>query len=370
VAIRNCVKYVFVALAAGALASCSGPSPSPLTPAAGPSIARTGVEAATHARLYVAWTDNNGMGSRIRVYDAPVGAHPKLLETLRSPYDEIRGITIDAQGNLYAAACTSCDDGDTSALVPADASSASNGIAVYREGRGEPRLDYIAPAGELPVRVVVGSDGTVYSGNALSLRSGSNGRWRLTVEVYANGRKPVRTIVVAAKAGYRNFGLALDAHGNLWASYVLAMDVNTDIKAHVRLAEYAPHSSAAQKTYVLPHLYDYSDGGLAFDNAGHLVIATCLTPDTGRYPCGALVLDVSSMRKVAFLLALSGCQNQLCFSPFGFALNADGSELWATTTKGGASGGAAAYTYPTGQKTAYLHTLRELTYGVAFGPPQ
>jgi hypothetical protein len=367
--IRNCMRRLFIAMAAAALASCTGLSTSSLTSSgAGASMIPAAVGATTHAhaRLYVAWTNNNLLGSQIRVYDASLGTHPKLLETLKTPYDEIHGMTTDAQGNLYAAACKSCDDNATSASSPADAPSA-NGIAVYRGARGEPSLVYAAARGEVPIRVVVGSDGTVYSGNAFYL---NNSRWRLTVEVYPKGRnEPIRTIAVA-KAGYRNIGLALDARGNLWASYVVAKDVNTNIKAHVYLAEYARHGSKAKRTYVLPHQYNYSEGGLAFDDAGHLVIASCLGPQPFA-PCGTLILDFPSMQQVAFVEATNSCLptgiSEQCFSPAAFAFNAGESELWATTLNG-----VYGYTYPAGSTVALvpsnLSNHGHLPYGVVIGP--
>jgi hypothetical protein len=358
---RNCMNRLFIAISTAALTSCAGLSASSLTPA------EAGAATHVHARLYVAWTNNNLLGSQIRVYDASLGTHPKLLETLKTPYDEIHGMTTDAQGNLYAAACKSCDDTATSASSPADGPSASNGIAVYRRGRGEPSLDYAAARGDVPIRVVVGSDGTVYSGNAFYL---NNSRWRLTVQVYARGRnQPIRTIAVA-KAGYRNIGLALDARGNLWVSYVVAKDVNTNIRAHVHLAEYAHDGSKAKKAYVLPHQYNYSEGGFTFDDAGHLVIASCLGPQPFA-PCGTLILDFPSMQQVTFVEATQSCLptgiSEQCFSPAAFAFNSGESELWATTLNG-----VYGYTYPEGSTVALvpsnLSNHGHLPYGVAIGP--
>jgi hypothetical protein len=143
-AIRHYAGYVFVALAAGALAGCAGPSPSALPAAAAPPA---------QARLYVAWDRNDLTGSEIRVYDAQPVAHPELLQTLKSPYPQIRGLTMAPSGNLYAAACTSCDDSAPPESAPRRASSRSNGIAVYPGGERERQLEYVAPPGELPIRV-------------------------------------------------------------------------------------------------------------------------------------------------------------------------------------------------------------------------
>ncbi|MBV8149221.1 MAG: hypothetical protein JO092_09035 [Candidatus Eremiobacteraeota bacterium] len=348
------MRYVFVALAASALASCAGPWPSSPTPtAAAPPGAQFPDNAQAH--LYVAWDNNNLTSSEIRVYQTRLVAQPKLLHTLNTPYAEIRGMTTDASGNLYAAACNSCDDNATSGSTPARGSSASNGIAVYRHG-GDPSLDYIAPDGELPIRVAVGSDGTVYSGNAFYRMKAKT--WRLAVEIYAKGQKePTKTLPVVAAAANRNMGLALDGQGNLWASYV-----QSNSKFPVELVEYASGSSTP-KTYALSSQYSSSLGGLTFDSAGRLLVATCF----GGH-CGTAIFDVPSMQQVAFIRAkcLKVGSNTLCFTPAAFAFNADESQLWATELTG-----VVGYTYPKGKlKTDFLISRGNegyLPYGVTVG---
>lgn len=124
------------------------------------------------SRLYVAWNYHSGVRGQIRVYEEELVSHPPLLETLNTPYHQVWDMTTDAGGNLYVATCAGrCPIICTGQSDNVNGDFGHNGIAVYKHGTGERNLQYLAPAGETPLDVAVGSDGTVYSGNPFFMRT-------------------------------------------------------------------------------------------------------------------------------------------------------------------------------------------------------
>ncbi len=360
------IRYAACCLvAAGMFASCGGSS----QPILGPTAAMP----SAGLRLYVAWNDGAANGhAQIRVYAAQLVSKPRLLETLHAPFGQVWGLATDAQGSLYAATCTqTCptlcgafvNSSKPGALTAEEAiiasrqskASGTNGIAVYYKGTGQPSLDYLAPPGEEPLEVAVGSDGTVYSGNRSSTTCAAYPR--LDVEVYAKGHEqPTSTTRVAT--GTRGLmGLALDAKNDIWVSYF-------HINDRIHIDEFT-HGSSEVRRYTLPAAYCCADGGLTFDRAGHLVIGICLAQDSSL--CGAAIMDVHTMKRVGFIQGacpvVSGFQ--ICFGPQALAFSADEKQLWAALVF------AEGYTYPQGTLRSDFRirpgNKTDPTWGVAIG---
>jgi hypothetical protein len=238
---RTVVVGVFCTLVAGCYGSASSPQPSQL-PAS--------MEAAGKKSNLI--FSSSASNNTIDYYVKGTGPNNPVAGSLTGSFSNPEGIAIDSHGNIYVA------------------NSNAKNVLVYAAGSSAPTGTLDDP-GEFPVGVTVGSDGSVYVAN-LDGPIGASG----DVVVYAPGSsEPTETL--HDKCFLHVLGVALDKHGNLFASCEIAPGAG-----HGQVVEFKSGSTKGTQT----HITLENAGGLGFDGAGHLLVIDGAGPTLNVYNVG------------------------------------------------------------------------------------
>jgi sugar lactone lactonase YvrE len=235
------------------------------------------------------------------------GHNPKPLRHIINGLDAPTGMTVDSAGDLYV-----CNNAGQS--VPGK--SVFWTVTVYHYRQGYPYKTYTNGVFS-PVDVAVGGDGTVYIANYSS-----------SVTVYTRGSvDPSQSL--QGPSGYAPLGVALDAKGRLYVSYVALSGVGG------RIYRYAPGKTTGKDLGISfagnPH-------GIAVDAAGNLIVAVSTAPSPGSS------IEVFAPGKTHPKETLSGP-----FQPFMVALSPDNGKLFvADYASGNNDGGVFVYDYSAG----------------------
>lgn len=273
-------------------------------------------------RLYAGGPTRNA----VDVY-AAFANNPKPVGEIVTGLDAPAGIAVDAAGNVYV-----CNNAGQSA----QGKSAFWTVTVYKRGQTAPFRTYTAGVWN-PVDVAVAPDGTAYIANYSSV-----------VTVYPpTGLLPSRSL--AAPSGYAPVGIALDARGDVFVSYVRQNGGGV-------VYEYLPHQTTGSNLGIVfagdPH-------GLAVDQNGNLVVAVSTAPNPGS------LIEVFAPGSKQPKLTMTGP-----FQPFMLALSRDGRRLFvADFGSGNDDGGVFEYSYPSGALLAKdVQGAAASAYGVAIDP--
>jgi sugar lactone lactonase YvrE len=314
------------------LAACSSPVTDRVSSSAIPSAAEKSAlrapapddaaGARVPARLYAGGPIRNA----VDVYPAfannpnPVG---EIVTGLSAP----TGVAVDTAGNVYV-----CNN----AGKYAQGKSTVWTVTVYKRGQTAPFRTYSDGVWS-PVDVAVAPDGTAYIANYSS-----------AVTVYPpNGVHPSRTLV--APSGKAPVGIALDAAGDVFVSYV-------NLGSGGVVYEYAPGQNTGSNLGIVfagdPH-------GLAVDREGNLVVAVSKAPSSGS------LIEVFAPGSAILKMTMSGP-----FQPFMLAFSRNGRRLFAADFgSGNNDGGVFEYSYPSGTFVArYTKGAGASAYGVAIDP--
>jgi NHL repeat len=245
-------RIAIVGLSCTLVAGCYGnnaAAPTVQPPAGAAQPHRVNPALGKASRLIFSSSSSN---STIEYYVKGTGPNNPVAGSLSGNFSNPEGIAIDARGNVYVA-----NTGDKNVLVYAAGSSAPTGT-----------LD---DPGEFPADVTVGPDGTVYVANVFG-PIGASG----DVVVYAPGAsEPSETL--QDKCFRHVIGVALDTHGNLFAS----CDASPG-SGHGQVGEFKAGSSKGTQT----HIALGNAGGLGFDDDGHLVAVDGSGPTLNVYDVG------------------------------------------------------------------------------------
>jgi len=255
-----------------------------------------------------------------------VDAYPAFMDDpqprrhIAAGLDAPTGMTVDAAGNAYV-----CNNAGQSA----PGKSVSWTVTVYRRGGTNPVRTYTDGIFS-PVDVAVGGDGTVYVANFSS-----------TVSVYPSGSTHP-SMSLLAPSGYAPLGVALDAIGDVFVSYV------PHSGSGGRIYKYRPHRAAGQDLGIS---FNGSPHGLAIDANGNRIVAVSNAPSPGSE------IQVFSPGARHPKRELTGP-----FQPFMLALAPNGRRLFvADYGSGNNDGGVFVYAYPSGT------LLFKDTHGTAAG---
>lgn len=281
-----------------------------------------GAGAPVPARLYAGGPIKNA----VDVYPAfannpnPVG---EIVTGLSAP----TGVAVDAAGNVYV-----CNN---AGKYTQDKNNVWT-VTVYKRGQTAPFRTYSEGVWS-PVDVAVAPDGTAYIANYSS-----------AVTVYPpNSVHPSRTLV--APSGKAPVGIALDAAGDVFVSYVNPSSGGV-------VYEYAPGQDTGSNLGIVfagdPH-------GLAVDRAGNLVVAVSNAPGPGS------LIEVFAPGSTQLKMTMTGP-----FQPFMLAFSRNGRRLFAADFgSGNDDGGVFEYSYPSGTLIAkYTKGAGASAYGVAIDP--
>ena len=181
-----------------------------------------------------------GSSGAVFVYPAS-GQDQQPIGTIVNGISGPAGIAVDSGGSLYVA------------------NTSNNTVTEYAPGQLSPSATFSQGVGT-PQGVAVGSDGTVYIANETGSSSGTG-----TVTEYpAGSTSPSATIT---QAGMYAFAVGLDASNNLYVSWF-------DLSSFgIQIYKYAPGLTQGTNLNLDLPEYVFPVFGIAFDNAGDLVIA-------------------------------------------------------------------------------------------------
>lgn len=314
-----------VALLAAAGCSSSGASKATLPALSSAAPESTGIDVGAHALLYAGGPSQNAVG----VYRARAD-NPKPLRTIRSGLNAPTGIAVDSSGSAYV-----CNNAGTDARRRAPGKGTWT-VAVYKRGQTTPFETYSDSVWN-PVDVAIAADGTVYIANYSSV-----------VTVYPPGSLHPSARLVAP-SGQAPLGIAFDAAGNIFVSYVSASGGGSVYK-------YAPGQTTGSNLGIG---FSGSPHGLAVDRDGNLVVAVSKAPGPGSdieiFPPGG-----THPKKT-----INGP-----FQPFMIAFGRNGRELFAADFgSGNGDGGVFRFAYPSGTLIAKdTQGPAASAYGVAIDP--
>jgi sugar lactone lactonase YvrE len=293
-------------------AGCSPPA-SPQQPAlpgllhAAP--AGSGVGADVRELLYAGGPVQNTVG----VYRAS-GNNRKPLRTIANGLNAPTGIAVDSSGNVYVCNNAGMRTG------PRGAKKGTWTVTVYKRGQTVPFESY-SDAVWSPVDVAIAPDGTVFIANFSS-----------SVTIYPAGSLThSRTLV--GPSGQAPLGLALDAAGNLFVSYV------SNLSGGGSIYEYAPGQNTGTNIGIN---FSGEPHGLAIDGRGNLIVAVSKAPGSGSD------IEIFAPGSTTPKKKISGP-----FQPFMLALGSNGRRLFAADFGSGNGDGAVfKYAYPSGKLIA------------------
>jgi sugar lactone lactonase YvrE len=244
--------------------------------------------------------------NEVDVYPARTN-NPPPRRRIVTGLDAPTGMAVDGAGNAYV-----CNNAGQSS----PAKSVYWTVTVYARGQSTPFRTYTDGVFS-PVDVAVASDATVYIANFSS-----------AVTVYPPGSlHPGRTL--RAPSGYAPLGVAVDASGNVFVSYVPKLG-NGGL-----IYKYKP---ARTRGVNLGILFNGSPHGLAVDSAGNLIVAVSNAPSPGSN------IEVFAPGKKHPKLTMSGP-----FQPFMLALTRNQGRLFVADYGSGNNDGAVfVYAYPSG----------------------
>lgn len=304
------MSLVAALFAQGCAAVTGGPPLQPLGAAAPPAS-----QAATTALLYAGGPNANA----VDVYPE-FAKNPNPVGTIVTGLNAPTGIAVDASGNLYV-----CNN---RAGLGAAGKTLFWTVTVYKRGQSTPFRIYSREVWD-PVDVTVAGDGTVYIANISS-----------AVTVYPPGSTdPSQQL--QGPSGYAPLGLATDAAGNVFVSYVGQSSGGV-------VYEYSPGSTSGKSLGLnlsgTPH-------GLAIDRQGNLVVAVSNAPNPGSaievFAPGAKQPKTTMLGPFQpFMLAFGRKEHRLFAADYGSGNN---------------DGGVFVYSYPDGT------LLFEDTQGTAAG---
>jgi NHL repeat len=223
-------RIAIVGLLCTLITACHG-SASSLQPA---QLQQSVTAAGKASRLIFSSSASN---STIDYYVKGTGPNNPVAGSLSGSFENPEGIAIDAHGDIYVA------------------NSNAKNVLVYAAGSSSPTGTLDDP-NEFPVGVTVGSDGTVYVAN-LDGPIGASG----DVVVYSPGAsEPTQTL--HDECFLHVLGVALDEHGNLFASCQASPG-----GGHGGIVEFKAGSTKGKQT----HITLAGPGGIGFDGAGHLL---------------------------------------------------------------------------------------------------
>lgn len=265
--------YVVISLAFVAGCSSNASLGLPNAPAAGAASASR--DAATGGLIYAS---SYGADS-VDYYLKGTGPNNPVAGSLSGSLSQPWGMAFDHSGNLYVA-----NTNDSNVLVYAKGSTLPTGT--------------LSDPNEFPCDVAVGSDGTVFVGNADG-PIGASGN----VTIYKPGS--TRPGQVLSNGHFLHVaGVALDKAGNVFISY------NGLAQGTGGVVEY--HAPGFTRTTNMHIKLDYA-GGVGFDRAGHLLVIDQEVPSLNVYTVGS--------RKPVATLSLPGAS-------WFFAFNRDSTRLY------------------------------------------
>jgi sugar lactone lactonase YvrE len=251
--------------------------------------------------LYAGGPTQNAVG----IYRASA-RNPKPFRQIFEGLSAPTGMAADAAGNVYV-----CNNAGMKAPGKGTWT-----VTVYRRAAKKAFLTYTDGVWS-PVDVAVASDGTVYVANYSS-----------AVTVYPPGSvHPSRTLT--GPSGGAPLGLALDAAGNLFVSYV-------NLSGGGSVYEYLAGQSTGSNLGIV---FAGSPHGLAIDPRGNLVVAVSKAPSPGS------LIEIFPPGKTQPKKTIKGT-----FQPFMLALGKSGRALFvADYGSGNGDGGVFEFAYPSGR---------------------
>jgi sugar lactone lactonase YvrE len=319
-------RFLLAATALLLAAGCASPQAARETLPSAPLALSGDAAARTRTLLYAGGPGDNA----VDVY--PAGANnPKPLREIVNGLSAPTGITVDSSGNVYV--CNNSGFGTR-----------PNGkgnywtVTVYKRGRKAPFESYTDGVWN-PVDVAVASDGTVYIANYSS-----------AVTVYPPGSL-THSLTLTAPAGQAPLGIAFDAAGKIYVSYVLPSGGGSIYK-------YAPGKIKGTNLGIA--FSGASPHGLAFDRQGNLVVAVSNAPNPGS------AVEVFAPGSVKPKKTITGV-----FQPFMLAFNPSGRNLFVADygNGNGTGGGVLKFAYPSGKLVATdVQGAAAWAYGVALDP--
>jgi DNA-binding beta-propeller fold protein YncE len=253
--------------------------------------------------------------------------NPPPRQHIKNSLDAPTGIALDASGDVYI-----CNNAGQS--VPGKGVYWT--VTVYKDDATKPYREFIDGVFS-PVDVAVASDGTVYIANYSS-----------AVTVYPPGTSHYYGTLDEPN-GFAPIGVALDRHGNVYVSYVPRSGSGGVIY------RYRPGAVHGKNIDIQ---FSNSPHGLAFDNAGDLIVAVSNAPSSGSEieifaPHSKMPKQVLTGPFQPFMLALSPNQQRLYVADYGSGNN---------------DGGVWVFSYPSGS-LLYKDTNGAAAgaYGVAVG---
>lgn len=318
-------RWTFTSIALALIAGCAAPPAGQTIPTAlRPTIASGVANARLHRLLYAG-------GPGLNEVDAlAAGANnPPPLRKIVNGMSAPTGMAVDSSGNLYV-----CNNSGFGARPNGKGSYWT--VDVYKRGQLKPFESYTNGVWS-PVDVAIASDGTVYIANYSS-----------TVTVYPPGSL-YSSMSLVAPSGQAPLGIAFDAKGNVYVSYVLPSGGGS-------VYQYAPGQTTGTNLGIT-----FSSGGnphgLAFDRSGNLVVAVSRAPNSGSD------IEVFAPGSTKPKRTIGGV-----FQPFMLAFTPNGRRLFVADygNGNGTGGGVFKFAYPSGQLLAKdTQGAAAYAYGVA-----
>ncbi len=260
--------------------------------------------AGNRERLYAGGPAQNAVG----VYPAR-SYNPSPRMQITSGLNAPTGMAVDASGNLYV-----CNNAGT-ATKRRGFGKGTWTVSVYHRGETTPFEAYTTGVWN-PVDVAIASDGTVYIANYSS-----------AVTVYPPASlQPSHSL--AGPSGESPLGLAFDAQGNIYVSYV-------NPSTGGAIYKYAPGQTTGSDLGII---FSGSPHGLAVDRSGNLIVAVSTAPSPG-----------SSIEVFAPGKSHPKKTIRATFQPFMLTLGKDRHQLLvADYGSGNGDGGVFRFSYPSG----------------------
>jgi len=314
-----------VVMLASILAACAGSGEPPVAKSIDPFALAPGHAGSVASLpykdvLYV----SDVLSSRVDIYPLNT-ADPAPIGELVLGTDTPTGLALDSSKNLYVA-----NNETPLVLIPKHQ---TQSVTVFAKGAGSPFESYITDVRN-PTDVVVGADGTVY------VASFGDGY----VTEFAPGSK-TPSLHFQPPSGSA-FSLSLDANNDLYVACTISNAV----------FRFAPGSTQGTNLGLVlkgePH-------GMAFDDAGDLLIADSSAPNQGS------TVDVFAPGSSTPSKEIGGT-----FQPFMIALDAGNHHLYVADFGSGNHDGAVyEFGYPSGKLlTKYEQGAASGAYGVATNP--